>query len=247
MPRPTRRQFFAAAISTRMLTAADFKPRPFPDWDEDTVMRVLVDSPWARVRKVKFSWYGWREEARQITARDIPGTNPAVKASSTAPGGSPVGGIGSGKMRNKLPDGVDLIFRWSSALPVRQAKALYRARRQGKPAQATQMVEARGAPGYVLEIFGLPIEAGHAGAEALSSRLQKSAVLRTKTGVVRRAERAQATLTGEEFSVSIVFPRGDAPLTAADGELECSGEAELFAFRERFKLRDMTYLGSIEL
>lgn len=226
---------------------ADWKARAFPDWDEDIVMRVLVDSPWARVRKVKFSWYGWREDARQITVRDIPGTNPAVRASSTAPGGSPVGGIGSGKARNKLPEGVDLIFRWSSALPIRQAKALFRARQQGKAAKAPEMVEARGGPGYVLEVFGLPIEAGHAGAEALSSRLQKSAVLRTKAGVVRRAERAHATLTGEEFSVSIVFPRGDAPLSAADGEIECSGEAELFSFRERFKLRDMTYLGSLEL
>jgi len=230
-----------------LLPAADWKARPFPNWNDGSVMRMLVDSPWARVRKVKFSWYGWREDARQITVRDIPGTNPAVTASSTAPSGSPVGGIGSGKARNKLPVGVDLIFRWSSALPVRQAKALFRARQQGAAAKATEMVEARPAPGYVLEIFGLPIEAGHAGAEALSSRLQKSAVLRTKAGVVRRAERAQATLSGEALSVSVFFPRGDAPLSAADGEIECSGEAELFAFRERFKLRDMTYLGSLEL
>lgn len=240
-----RRSFLG--IAAVAAATAEWKGRAFPDWDEGTVMRVLVDSPWARVRKVKFSWYGWREEARQITVRDIPGTNPAIKASSTAPGGSPVGGIGSGKVRNKLPDGVDLIFRWSSALPVRQAKALFRARQQGKASQATETVEARPAPGYVLEIFGLPIEAGHAGAEALSARLQKSAVLRTKTGVVRRAERAQAKLTGEEFSVSIVFPRGEAALTAADGDIECSGEAELFGFRERFRLRDMTYLGSLEL
>src|SRR5262245_12158713 len=117
------RRALLAGLSGSLLGAADWKNASFPNWSEDTVLRLLVDSPWANSRTVKMTWYGNREANSHITYKDVPGTQPGTPASSTAPGGSPVGGIGSGKIRNKLPDSADLIFRWASALPVRQAKA----------------------------------------------------------------------------------------------------------------------------
>lgn len=233
------------------LQAADFKAGAFPNWPDDAVMRLLVDSPWARVRKTKITWYGRRGEAESITYRDVPGTRPGQPASSTAVGGSPVGGIGTGKVRNKLPDQADLIFRWASALPVRQAKALYRAREQKRDAsQVGAMVEARAGAGPVLEIFGLPAVAAHAGTEALSARLKRSTVLRSKDGRVQlRPESVETAVLGDTLSVSIRFPAPpDDPLGVKDGEVICSGSAdELFSFEERFKLRDMVYLGSLEI
>lgn len=220
----------------------------FPAWDDDTVLRLLVDSPWAHGRKIKIMWYGKREAARTITYKDVPGTQPGVAASSTIQqGGSPVGGIGSGKVNNKLPEAADVIFRWASALPVRQAKALYRARQQNAgSAKAASIVEAREGSAYAFEIYGLPTMAAHAGTEAISARLTKSAAIRTRSGRLIRAERTNTELTGEVLTSTIYFTRAE-PLTPEDRDIEVLGGAELFEFGERFRLRDMNYLDSLEI
>lgn len=241
----TRRAWMAGLSGLPLRAAADWKSAAFPRWSDEAVLRLLVDSPWAHSRSIRLTWYG-RKEADTITYKDVPGTRPGQPASSTVQGGSPVGGIGSGKIRNKLPDSADLIFRWASALPVRQAKAIFRARQLEKAGDPTAMVEARGSSSYALEIFGLPTVAAHAGTEAISARLTKSAALRTKAGRLIRAERAQTDVTGEQLTTTIYFPREE-PLTMEDQEIECIGNADLFEFRERFRLRDMRYLDSLEL
>lgn len=232
--------------------AGEFKAAPFPNWNDDTVLKLLVDSPWAHARTVKLSWYGLRGDAEAISYKDVPGTRPGLPTSATVQGGSPVGGIGGGatKMRNKLPDQADLIFRWSSALPVRQAKALYRAREQKRDlARVGEMVEAMPLPGHVLEIYGIPLVAAHAGVEAVSAKLRQSTVLRSKNNRVRMVpDRVDTAVMGEWLSISIHFPAPASPFRAEDRELTCTGSAgELFAFEERFRLSDMKYQGSLEL
>ena len=242
----TRRLWLAGVAGSVSAPAADWKSAAFPNWNEDTVLRLLVDSPWAHSRRVRLTWYG-RKEADVITYKDVPGTRPGQPASSTVQGGSPVGGIGSGKVRNKLPDSADLIFRWASALPVRQAKALFRLKQsQGDPATLNTLVESRPSSGYALEIFGLPAVTAHSGTEAISARLAKSAAIRTRSGRLIRAQRAETGLTGEQLTSTIYFPREE-PLRFEDQEIECLGNADLFEFSERFRLRDMRYLDSLEL
>lgn len=226
--------------------AGNWKNAAFPNWSEDSVFQLLVDSPWARPRAVKMMWYGKKEAASHVTYKDVPGTQPGLP-SSTGPGGSPVGGIGTGKIRNKLPETADLIFRWSSALPVRQAKALYKVREQkGQLAKAGDLVEARAGSGYALEIFGIPTVAAHAGTEAISALLTRSAIIRTKAGRVIRAARTNTELAGDILISTISFPR-DEPLTVEEKEIEVSGDVQIFEFNERFRLKEMRYLDSLEI
>jgi hypothetical protein len=241
------RRALLAGLSGSLLRASDWKSAAFPNWSDDAVLRLLVDSPWSHSRMVKMMWYGKKEANIHITYKDVPGTQPGTPASSTAPGGSPVGGIGSGKVRNKLPDTADLIFRWASALPVRQAKALYRSRDQkGDPSKVDTMVEARAGSSYAFEIFGVPTPAAHAGAEAISARLTKSAAIRTKAGRLIRAERATTELAGEVLVSTVYFPCEE-PLSFDDREIEVLGNVDLFDFVERFRLKDMRYLDSLEI
>ena len=196
---------------------------------------------------MKLQWYGKREAERTITYKDVPGTRPGTPASSTAQGGSPVGGIGSGRVNNILPDSARLIFRWASALPVRQAKALYRARQNKEDAaKAVEMVEARAGSAYAFEIFGLPTVAAHAGTEAISASLTRSAAIRTKGGRLIRASRTVTELAGDVLSATLYFPREE-PIVDDDREIEVLGDVELFSFGERFRLRDMHYLDSLEI
>ncbi len=241
------RRTLLAGLSGPVLGAAGWKNSSFPNWTDDAVLRLLVDSPWAHGRMVRIAWYGKKEANNKITYKDVPGTRPGTPASSTVQGGSPVGGIGSGKVRNALPDTADLIFRWASALPVRQAKALYRARQQkAGAAKATAMVEARAGTAYAFEIFGIPTVAAHAGTEAISALLTRSAAIRIKDGRLIRAERAVTELTGDVLTSTIYFPREE-PFRIEDREIEVLGNIELFEFGERFRLKDMRYLDGLEL
>jgi hypothetical protein len=243
------RRVWLAGLSGSLLSAAgggDWKNAAFPNWNDAAVLRLLVDSPWAHLRTIKMMWYGKKEANSHITYKDVPGTQPGLP-SSTQPGGSPVGGIGTGKIRNKLPDTADLIFRWSSALPVRQAKALYRLREQkGELAKVSEMVEARAGSSYALEIFGIPTVAAHAGTEAVSALLTRSAAIRTKGGRTIRAERTTTELAGDVLVSTISFPREE-PLTVEDKEIEVMGDVQVFEFSERFRLKDMKYLDGLEL
>ena len=226
-----------AGCASGVAFGANWGSPAFPDWSGDTVLRLLVDSPWAKGKTVRFTWYERNEQP--ITYRDVPGN----VQGPTVTGGSPVGGIGAPKP--KLPNQVDLIFRWASALPVRQAKALFRQREKKlDPAKAAEMVEPPSA-GYVLEIFGIPLMAAHRGAGVVEAKLRDSVTLTTKSGRVLRPGRVEAVV-GSGLAALIHFPRVE-PVTVADGEVECAGNAQIFEFRERFKLGPMVYGGRLEL
>ena len=96
------------------------------------------------------------------------------------------------------------------------------------------------------EIFGVPTVAAHAGTEAISALLTRSAAIRTKGGRVIRAEKTLTELSGEVLTLTIYFPR-DEPLTVDDREIDVLGNIELFEFGERFRLKDMRYLDGLEI
>ena len=69
------------------------------------------------------------------------------------------------------------------------------------------------------EIFGVPTVAAHAGTEAISALLTRSAAIRTKGGRVIRAEKTLTELSGEVLTSTIYFPREE-PLTVDDREMK---------------------------
>ncbi len=239
---PTRRAIVLSSLAALHSKAADWNAPPFPNWSPDTVLKLLVDSPWAKPKEVRLTWYPKGEQP--VTYKDVPGANATGIASSTARGGSPVGGIGAPKP--KLPSHAALILRWASALPVRQAKALYRQREDKRdPLDALDMVEARH-PGYALEIFGLPLEAAHKGTGVLESALRAGTVLRTKGGRALRPMRVEARVRGTGSDATVLFDRAEM-LSPADREIEIAVNAGLFEFRERFRLAPMVYAGHFEI
>ncbi|HUQ94775.1 MAG TPA: hypothetical protein VM120_24050 [Bryobacteraceae bacterium] len=213
---------------------AGWKDSAFPNWSEDVLLQLVTDSPWAKPKTVGFNWTKRAEQP--LTYKDVPGAdhNPA------APTGSPVGGIGGRKP--KLVDRADIIIRWASALPIRQAKALYRQSDAGKVAAAVGGSQ----PDYVLEIFGVPAVVAHRGTGSVESVAMQSVYLRTASGHILKPGRVEATLQGLTLNILVYFPR-KIPITLADREVECAGDLQLFEFKEKFKLRSMVYREQLEL
>src|ERR1700675_3957031 len=106
-----------------MLWAADFWEKPFMDWSDKEVRRVLINSPWAR-------------QTNTVTTNARPSVPPADSPASGFPAGDgslirgPTfgrdGGTGAGPATT-LPDtpveqGLPVLIRWQTALPMRQAQ-----------------------------------------------------------------------------------------------------------------------------
>jgi hypothetical protein len=116
--RATKTLLLAATLAAGLL-AGEWDKKSFPDWDEQQILRVLVDSPWARSARQEFNF----EQARPqgpVTWKDL--GVPGDGGDGVMNTGSPFGGIGRPLSKEKIE--LDINVRWSSALPVKQATAL---------------------------------------------------------------------------------------------------------------------------
>lgn len=219
--------------------AADWKADRFPDWPQETVHRVLTDSPWTRPKTVKLEWRS--REDRPFDYREIPG----AENNRRSTGGSPVGGIGV-KRQTGLLDRADILIRWVGALPVRQATALYKQRNEKLAPEKLNELIAPPETDYVLELFGVPAELAHRGAGMIEALVKDSAYLRLRSGRTLKPSRVAATVHALTMTVRIHFPR-TAPIDVKDQEVECFADLQVFSIKEKFKLAPMVYLGHIEL
>jgi hypothetical protein len=234
----SRRLVLIALLLAAPGVPADWKDKPFPNWSDDDVVRMVTDSPWAKAKSVRLRWV--KDDQRRITYKDIPGND----NSPTVKGGSPVGGIGV--PRDGLPERASFLIRWASSLPVRQAKALYKQR--DEKLDGARLNELVGAPetDYVLEIYGVPAEIAHLGTGSVELVVTRSAYLRTKSGKVLRANKVEAQLHSTSMTIMVHFPR-TAPLELSDDEVECYADLQIFEVKEKFKLSSMMYLNHLEL
>ncbi len=226
------------AIASSVSIAADWDKKPFPQWKEDVAYKLVTNSPWARPKRVPLTWH--EREDRPLRPEDVPGN----QRSPIPQGAGPLGGVGL--PRQKLPNDADLLVRWASALPVRQATALYRAKQQrDSKRNVTELVEAR-VGGYVVEIFGIPSEVGHRGPESVAALVRGSAYLLTKSGRTIRPSDVKVNIASTTMSVLVHFSDAE-PLTLEDKEVEFFADVQIFQVREKFKLDDMMYGGGLAL
>ncbi len=211
---------------------------PFPEWRDSTVLKLLTDSPWARPFKARLQWTNPRDQP--ISYKDVPGAD----QSPTRKSGSPIGGIGVPKV--KLPLDADLLLRWASALPVRQAAALYKQRDSNLPPARINELVGVPAGEYILELRGVPSEIAHSGAESVEMIARQSCRLRTASGRTLKPVSARVKIQGAAMTVYVHFPRSES-IEMADREVEFLGDFQIFEVRQRFRLSSMTYLGRLEL
>lgn len=226
-------------LVTLAALAADWNSARFPDWPQETVLRVLTGSPWSKGSSVNIEWT--KRELRPITYKDIAG---ADHNTVKDPGLGPLGGIGAPKP--KLPQKADLLIRFPNALPMRHAKALYRLRDEKLPPEKLNALIDQPASDYVVEIFGVPSEVAHQGAGSVEFLVSRSAYLRTRGGRTYKPSRVEVSIQPTTLKILVHFP-SEEPLRVSDEEVEFFADIQLLKCKERFKLSSMTYLGRLEL
>lgn len=219
--------------------AAGGPAKDWTRWSGRQVLEILTDSPWAHRRKVRLDWY--RRDPEPPRAEEMPGaTGPNMRR----PGGSnPIGGIGV--PRTSLPLEADVIIRWSSALPVRQARALYIQRSHGGQGRAlTELLEEQ--PEHaILEIHGLPAQIAHKGAGSVELAAMQGVRLRLPRGRMAAPVKTRADITGLTLDLYAHFERG--ALDPPGGVIEVVVDLQIARFRERFRASQMMYGGRFEI
>lgn len=227
-------KLFAFVVSACLLVGAGWESKPFEQWTAEDAVRVLTNSPWAHEKKVDLYWY--KRSPRPITYKDIPGADHTV----LPPIGSPVGGIGG--RPPKLPQDAKIVLRWTSALPLRQATAAYKRTAGGQQGASV----ASKPETYVLEMFNVPAEVAHAGAESVEAVARQGTQLITRSGRLLRPSRTEVTINGLSLTVRIHFA-GSPPITEADGEVEIVSDMQIFTVKDKFKLGDLRFGERLEL
>jgi hypothetical protein len=252
------------ALSGGTLWAADpwKSNKKYAEWSQKEVRKVLEKSPWAKTVTITlFSGSGFGTGPG--TAGDYgspPGGGPTAGAASggqpTTPGGGSnpgqggfgdQGGFGGGGSRS-----LQVLVRWQTALPVRQAFA----RRQIQderitPEQAEQLFQQT-PDEYVVMVGGMS-------RAAMSGTTEEKVKARTylKTGDKQRImvqemrmSQGQAPNTSKSEAqvpdMFFVFPRA-IPIELRHKSVEFVTELGQVKINKKFKLKDMLFGGKLEL
>jgi len=243
------RRFFFAAGALAPLAARNWERASFPDWSDEHVDKILTDSPWARPVTLPFKFSA--PARRPYVASEFAQIGEPLGLPKGWPGSSTPG---SGNRTPRIDDGnappvqteIYLTMRWASALPVRQAMALHQYGRSGLgSAKAVELL--RGNQGeYVFEVAGFPAGMVVQGTRRFEAELVESATLVVKGRKAIRATAASMPEHGNHLIATIRFPRFE-NLSESEGLIEFAAKAGPMEIGQKFKLRDMSYKGRLEL
>lgn len=221
-----------------LLLAADFWETKDPrDWSASDIERILTDSPWAREADVSF---GGDRSSPIGGGGNSPGQR---RGRSRVPGGIglPDGGWGtpfttaglqaSGMGKNQV------IVRWSSALPIRQAL------RQVGALQIDERPDLL-RDYYIVSLTHIP--AGMARLSDTPERLRAAARLTPKGRGTILAERIEVRPQPGTPGIDIYFPR-DLGIEVEDRNVIFELAAESYVVSAKFKPREMVYRGEFGL
>jgi hypothetical protein len=241
MPKFIWRTPFVFMALCAALAAADFWEKKAPqDWTPEEIDTILNDSPWAQAGSISFVG----DKSQPIGGSSGGGIGfPRSRFPTSGPTnrtGQPDGGWGgrfsaAGRESRGFDDG-DVIVRWSSALPIRQAFELTAADSAPRPELLKNY--------YVISFSRIP--PGMAQLADEPEKLRTAARLTPKDRPALRAERIEIRPQTGTPGIDLYFPRTN-ELSADDRQIVLELTAEDYELKAKFKPRDMIYLGRLEL
>lgn len=223
------------------LVAADFWQKPYAGWSDKDVTKMMTNSPWAKSDSVSMGGPGGG-----APAGPPPGGGGGFGGG--APGGPQGGGgseFGPGAQGASAPT-FDVVARWQSALPIRQAFVRLKFGAEAdKSAEAGKLLQEEERP-YEIVLSG-PMGMFLRGKPGDSAKaLSEVSFLSSKrTGEIKAAE-IQVGKPGKEMDVVFAFPRS-MPFVVDDKEVEFTTKLGASTLKYKFKLKDMVVNGKLEM
>ncbi len=223
------------------LAAANFWQKPYTEWSDKDMAKMMMDSPWAKSASVSMGGPGG-------------GGPPAMPPGGGggfgggAPGGPQGGGgseFGPGAQGSSAPT-FDVVARWQSALPIRQALVRLKFGAEAdKSAEASKLLQEEERP-YEIVLSG-PMGMFLRGKPGDSAKaLSEVSFLSSKRTGEIKAVQIQVGKPGKTMDVLFAFPRS-MPFTADDKEVEFVTKLGTSTLKYKFKLKDMVVNGKLEM
>ncbi len=266
-----------AAVTAGVLYGANFwEKKDFKAWTEKEVQKILFNSPWAKSLSVPVGPpmaampRGGRRGGGMGGGGGIPGGGGGIEGGGGGggmPGGGRRGGMGPDMPMERT---VKVLFRWISALPVRQAIARSRFGDELDGEEAGKILNLQDNR-YILAVSGLPRgmafgggkrkgkgkdkEAGppqdpEAQRQAAIEQLKQRASLRVKGKEPVHPNHVQLNVQQAAADVYFFFPKGQdggLDISLDDKEVEFRLETRNRTLKRKFKLKDMVYKGKLEI
>jgi len=242
-----------AALAPAIIWAAEvWDAKPFQDWTDKDVQKVVNNSPWARQTRAVVG------NATSIAAGRSaqPAVNDASSNDTGVTRGREAGGAGRmGSAPNDLDQGaqslqqpgVPVIVRWQSALPLRQAQMRGKYGKEAATSPEAQRFLTQDPSLYVLGIAGLAGSIVSAGAgDQAKQNIMDKATLTVRGKASLRPIAVDFVPHGSAVDVLIGFPR-TLPITLEDQEVELASQIGSATVRYKFRLKDMVVRGKLEL
>jgi len=237
-----------------LLWAADFwESKPFTDWSDKELRRVLTNSPWARQTNTI--------QTNTMMTNPRPGLPPADSSASGFPGGDGAlirepnfgraGGAGAGPAitppDSPIDQGLPVMIRWQTALPVRQAQMRGKYGKEAVTAPGAKKILDQDPTVYVISVTGIPgslVMLG--GAETAKHSIQDQTTLTARGKPALHPNAVEFVPAGDNVDVLMAFPK-TSPFTLADQEIDLASRIGTVEVKYRFRLKDMVVHGKLEL
>ncbi|SRR5579885_3312595 len=248
------RRFALCLVILAPLGAADFwQAKPYTEWSEKNVKKMLQDSPWARPVNVTGDMVppaagtGRRGAGARGAMGEIGNPN---EMPPDPMGDAPRSGVGRAA-QNADPDRgtapiLTFTVRWESALPVRQARVRARyGSEAAASAEARRILETE-EKDYLITVSGLPPNTLRGDPGQIKAQAMAAAALTVKgRDPIKPADFMVQRLNGDTIAV-FAFPRTE-PLTLGDKEVEFSARFASIPVKLKFTLKNMVFAGKLEL
>jgi hypothetical protein len=223
------------------LVAADFWQKPYMEWSDKDAAKMMSNSPWAKSVGVSMSGPGG----------DAPPMAPAGGGGFGGAGvpGGPQGGGGSefgpGAPGSAGPS-FDVVARWQSALPIRQAFVRLKFGAEAdKSAEAAKVLEQQETPYEIVLSGPMGPFLGAKPEDSAKALSEVSFLSSSRTGAIK-AVQIQVGKPGKTMDVVFVFPRS-MPFTVEDREVEFITKLGASTLKYKFKLKDMVLNGKLDM
>lgn len=221
------------------LAAAEFWQKPYTGWSEKDVTKMMNDSPWAKSASVSMAGPGGAGAPPM----------PAGGGFGGGPAGGPQGGGGSEfgpGAQGSAPPTFDIVARWQSALPIRQAFVRLKFGAEAdKSAEAAKVLEQQERPYEIVLSGPMGMFLGGKPGEAAKALSEVSFLSSHRTGPIK-ATQIEVGKPGKIMDVVFAFPRS-MPFTVEDKEVELTTKLGASTLKYKFKLKDMVVNGKLEM
>jgi hypothetical protein len=240
---------FFLAVS---LWAVDFwRSKPFTEWSEKEVQRMLQDSPWSHTVNLASTASQFPSVGRQrpnSTPDDIPGPPPNIGGGIDDPiGRSASNGRGTtvDPMDGGAAEKVVVIVRWHSSLAIKQALVRFKyGSEAGTSPEAKKMAEAVD-PNYIVVVTGIPKMLLRGDSDAVRKFLIQQTSISVKG---REAMKPVDVMLHSENAIDAYFAfRRNPPITVEDKDVDFATNLGGSMLRQRFHLKDMLLNGKLDL